>query len=233
MPMSKHLERQLRVLERDLRELAATVEEAVHKAIRALCQRDLALAREVVQGDDAIDEGENRIAEACLTIIALDQPVACDLRRTAAAMMINVDLESIADLAQDIAEQALLLAPYPHVEIPARLQEVAERATGMVRQSLEAFAQTNASLARQVCRADESLDRLNREMSRELVAVMQAMPERVELALSLITAAGHLEQIADLARGIAEDVVYLVEGEIVRHRPEVLAELARKAGRGP
>jgi phosphate transport system protein len=230
--MSKHLERELRALDRDLRDLATAVEEAVHKAIRALCQRSLPLAREVVQGDDAIDEGENRIDETCLKIIALDQPVACDLRRTAAAMMINVNLERIADLAQDIAEQAVHQASFPQLEIPARLQEMAERATGLVRQSLEAFAQTSSSLARQACRIDEPLVRLSQEVVRELTATMKAAPDRVEPALSLITATHHLEQIADLARGIAEDVVYLVEGEIVRHRPEAVAELARKSGSG-
>src|SRR6266704_149418 len=116
--MSKHLERDLDNLQRDLLALAASVEEAIHKAIRALQDRDMSLAQQVIIGDTAIDQEENHVEEECLKILALHQPVAVDLRRITAALKINTDLERMADLAEDIAERALQLARPPYIPIP-------------------------------------------------------------------------------------------------------------------
>src|SRR5437870_7258733 len=137
--MSKHLERDLDNLQRHLVTLAASVEEAIHKATRALQQRDAGLARQVIDGDNEIDEEENHVEEECLKILALHQPVAVDLRRIAAAMKINTDLERMADLAEDIAERALRLSQLPEIPIPEKLQGMTDVATSMVRQSLDAF----------------------------------------------------------------------------------------------
>jgi phosphate transport system protein len=219
--MTKHLERDLDNLQRDILVLAASVEEAIHKAIRALQEPALAadLAKEVIDGDTLIDAEENRVEEECLKILALHQPVAIDLRRIAAAVKINTDLERMADLAEDIAERALNLSRLPSIPIPQRLQKMTDLTTSMVRQSLDAFVNLDARLARLVCRLDDEVDRYNNEIIEELIHLMQASPEMVEPGLSLFSATRHLERIADHATNIAEDLIYLVEGEIVRHRP--------------
>jgi phosphate transport system protein len=217
--MSKHLERDLENLQRDILAQAALVEEAIHKAIRALQDRDTQLAQQVITGDSEIDEEENHVEEECLKILALHQPVAVDLRRIASALLINVDLERMADLAEDIAERALCLAGMPHVPTPEKLQRMTDLTTSMVRQSLDAFVNLDVRLARLVCRLDDEVDRYNNAIIEELIRVMQSAPELVQPGLSLFSATRHLERIADHATNIAEDVIYLVEGEIVRHRP--------------
>jgi phosphate transport system protein len=217
--MSKHLERDLDSLKEDLLILAASVEEALHKAIRALQERDAELAEEVIVGDRQIDEDENHVEEECLKMLALHQPVAIDLRRIAAAMKINGELERMADLAEDIAERAVHLAGLPPMAIPSRLQRMTDLTTSMVRQSLDAFVNLDARQARTVCRLDDEVDHYNNEIIAELIAVMRSSPAMVEPGLSFFSATRHLERIADHATNIAEDVVYLVEGEIIRHRP--------------
>src|SRR5881409_3874529 len=146
--MSKHLERDLDNLQRDLLALAASVEETIHKAIRALQERDSELAQQVIAGDTQIDQEENHIEEECLKMLALHQPVAVDLRRIAAALKINTDLERMADLAEDIAERVIHLAELPAVPIPAKLQRMTDLTTTMVRHSLDAFVDMDADQAR-------------------------------------------------------------------------------------
>jgi phosphate transport system protein len=216
--MSKHLERDLDNLQRDLLALAASVEEAIHKAIRALQERQVSPAQEVIDGDTQIDQEENHVEEECLKILALHQPVAVDLRRIAAALKINTDLERMADLAEDIAERALHLALLPPVPIPQKLQHMTDLTATMVRESLDAFVNMDAQQARHVCQLDDDVDRYNDEIIRELIEMMQDSPALVEPGLSLFSATRHLERIADHATNIAEDVVYLVEGTIIRHR---------------
>jgi phosphate transport system protein len=220
--MSKHLERELEHLQRDLLALAASTEEAIHKAIRALQQRNLPLAREVIAGDDRIDQEENQVEEECLKLLALHQPVARDLRRITAAMMINIDLERMGDLAEEIAERSIALSRGPSLAVPPKLQVMTDLTTTMVRQSLDSFVDLDTRLARTVCRLDDEVDRLNVEIIDELIQSMRNQPELVEPGLSLFSAVRHLERIADHATNIAEDVIYLVEGEIVRHCPGAL-----------
>jgi phosphate transport system protein len=220
--MSKHLERDLEVLQRDILTLAAAVEEAIYKSIRSLQERDTTLARQVIDGDTPIDTQENHVEEECLKLLALHQPVAIDLRRVAAILKINTDLERMADLAVDIAERSLVLSTPPYVPIPTGLQRMTDMTTSMVRQSLDAFVNLDARLARRVWRLDDEVDRYNDEIIQDIIQSMQSAPEMVEPGLSLFSAVRHLERIADHATNIAEDVVYLVEGEIVRHRPEAV-----------
>lgn len=220
--MSKHLQRDLENLQRDIVSQAAAVEEVVYKAIRALQERDTAVAQDIIAGDTSIDMQENHVEEECLKILALHQPVAVDLRRTAAILKINNDLERMADIAVDIAERALVLALPPFIPIPEKLQRMTDLTASMVRQSLDSFIQLDTRLARRVCRLDDEVDRYNEEIVQEVVATMQRAPELIEPGLSLFSATRHLERIADHATNIAEDVVYLVEGEIVRHRPEAV-----------
>jgi phosphate transport system protein len=217
--MSKHLERDLDNLQRDILTLAASVEEALHKSVRALQERNVALAQEVIDGDNTIDQGENFIEDECLKMLALHQPVAVDLRRVATAMKINSELERMADLAAHIAERALVLARTPSLPIPDKLQRMTDQTTSMVRQSLDAFIQLDSRLARLVCRLDDEVDRYNRDIIEELIQLMQSKPDLLAPSLSLFSATRHLERIADHATNIAEEVIYLAEGEIVRHRP--------------
>jgi phosphate transport system protein len=220
--MPKHLEHDLNQLQRDLLTLAAAVEEAVHKAVRALRLRGAALAREVLAGDDQIDAEENQIQEECLRVLALHQPVARDLRQVTAVMSITTDLERIGDLAGSMAERALALTRLTAVRVPPRLEKMADQAVALVRQSLDAFANLDVHSARTVCRLDDQVDQLNAEIIGELIRTMKECPDTVEANLSLFSAVRQLERIADHATNIAEDVIYLVEGEIVRHHPEAI-----------
>ncbi len=216
--MAKHLHRDLDNLQRDILTLAGLVEGSIQKAIEALQKRDVRLANEVIAGDPQIDNEENHIEEECLKILALHQPVAVDLRRITAAMMINIDLERMGDLAEEIAERVLEMAKLPMFPIPDRLQHMTDLTTMMVRQSLDSFVELNTPQARSVMRMDDEVDRYNNEIIDEVVAVMKTSPTLIEPGLSLFSATRHLERIADHATNIAEDVVYLAEGEIIRHR---------------
>jgi phosphate transport system protein len=220
--MPKHLEQDLQALQRNLLDMASAVEAAVHKAVRALQTRSAELAREVIAGDGQIDRDDNHINEECLKILALHQPVASDLRRITTAMMITTDLERMDDLAEDMAGRALALTEMPALAVPASLEAMADLAMVMVGQALESFFTLDARLARAVWRLDDEVDRLCAEIIQELIEAMKASAEAVEPGLSLFSAVRHLERIADHATNIAEDVIYLVEGEIVRHHPEVL-----------
>src|SRR5687768_7526568 len=149
--MSKHLQRDLDNLQRDLLALASSVEEAIGKAITALQERHTQLARQVIDGDNIIDAEENHVEEECLKLLALHQPVAVDLRRIASCLKINTELERMADLAEDIAERALHLAKMPPIPTPPKLQQMTDLTTSMVRQSLDAFVNLDSRLARLVC----------------------------------------------------------------------------------
>jgi len=222
--MRTHFQRDLDQMQQHILDLAALVERAIHHTVDALQTRQPSLAREVIDGDEAIDREENFVEEECLKMLALHQPVAIDLRRVAACMMINMDLERMADLAEDIAERAIAMSRPPLLPIPENLQRMTDLTTSMVRQSLDAFVNLDARLARTVCRLDDEVDRLNKDIIDELIKLMQEKPTLVEAGLSLFSATRHLERIADHATNIAEEVIYLVEGEIVRHRPTAFHE---------
>jgi phosphate transport system protein len=220
--VAKHLQRDLEHLHRSLLRLAGYVEDAVASAAAALRARDPEAATAVIDGDTEIDRLENAIQDECLKILALHQPVAVDLRRISAVLMITTDLERIGDLAVGIAERVACLARPPHVPIPDQVGTMTDRTLRMLRASLDAFVNHDAPAAAHVIRADDDVDRDNDEIIGGLVAGMKASPELVEPSLSLFSAVRHLERIADHATNIAEDVIYLVNGEIVRHHPEAL-----------
>jgi phosphate transport system protein len=216
--MGMHLLRDLDDLQRDLLALASLVEESIHKATRSLQARDVALAREVIAADPQIDHEDNHINEECLKILALHQPVARDLRRIAAAMMITTDLERMGDLAEEIAERSIAMAEGPAFPIPDKLGHMADLTTMMVRQALDAFVNVVQDQAERVLRMDDEVDRYNNEIIAELMQTMRSSPSLIDPGLSLFSATRHLERIADHATNIAEDVIYLISGEIVRHR---------------
>jgi phosphate transport system protein len=217
--MHEHLEQQ----HQDIVRLAGLIEDTICKAIRALQERNTAAAQEVIRIDDEIDRLENQIDDEAFHILALHHPVACDLRRVTAVLMITTDLERMADLAVEIAERALHLASLPPIPVPDKLQRMTDLTTLMVRQSLEAFLHLDTRQARRVCRFDDEVDRYNCEIIDEVVGLMRQSPEMIDPGVSLFSAVRHLERIADHATNVAEDVIYLVEGEIVRHRPEAVA----------
>lgn len=220
--MAKHLALDLENLQRKLLTMAGRVEEAVYKSTRALRNRDVRLAGEVIDADEAIDDLENEVQEDCLKILALNQPVAGDLRRIAAVIHITTDLERIGDVAVEIAERAIALADFPVPEIPDRFRRLTDFVASMVRQALDAFVSLDSRQALRVIRLDDEADRIHLELIDDVIAAMKADPDAVEPGVSLFSAARHLERIGDHATNIAEDVVYLVDGEVVRHRPEAV-----------
>jgi phosphate transport system protein len=221
--MSKLMHQNMEDLHQDIQRLASLVEEAIDKAILALRRRDVQIAEQVIRADDAIDGLENQIDDEAVRILALHHPVASDLRRVAMVLMITTDLERMGDLAVEIAERAVHLASLPAIAVPPQLQQMTDLTTSMVRQSLEAFMQLDTRQARRVCRFDDEVNRHNCEIIEEIVRLMRQGPEMIDPGVSLFSAVRHLERIADHATNIAEDVIYLVEGEIVRHRPEAVA----------
>lgn len=220
--MSKHLERDLDDLQKNILGLASLVEKALSQSITALRDRNPDMARSVIQGDVQIDKEENQINEDCLKILALHQPVAGDLRRCTAAMMIITDLERMGDLAEEISERAIQLCTPPLFPIPEGLQRMADMTTIMVRQSLDAFVNLDVKQALMVIRMDDEVDRYNNQIIQEIIKLMKESPLNIQHGLSMFSAVRHIERIADHATNIAEDVVYLVEGEIVRHRVQEL-----------
>jgi len=220
--MSKHLERDLDDLQKNIMGLASLVEQALSLSITALRDRNPDVARNVIRGDMQIDKEENQINEDCLKILALHQPVAGDLRRCTAAMMIITDLERMGDLAEEISERAIQLCTPPLFPIPEGLQRMADMTTIMVRQSLDAFVNLDVKQALMVVRMDDEVDRYNNQIIQEIIKLMIESPLNIQHGLSMFSAVRHIERIADHATNIAEDVVYLVEGEIVRHRVQEL-----------
>jgi phosphate transport system protein len=216
--MTKHLERDMESIHREILALSGLVEQAIDRARRALLERKLDLARQVIEEDEEIDRCEVHVEEECLKILALHQPVAVDLRRIATVLKVNSDLERIADLAVNIAERALALAEDPDFPIPAKLERMIDLSTMMVRNALDSFVNMDAQGARNVCLLDDEVDRYNREVIAELHDLMQSNPKLIRPALHCFSASRHAERIADHATNIAEDVIYLVEGEIARHR---------------
>jgi phosphate transport system protein len=219
--MAIHLVRDQTRLQHDLLALAGLVEQTIHRAVRALHTGNPTLAQAVIAADQQIDREENLIHEECLKMLALHQPVACDLRRVVAVMLITTDLERMGDLAEEIAERALHLGTSPLLPVPNKLQRLAEVTTTMVRQALDSFVRLDQEQAERVLRMDDEVDNYNREIIAELIQAMQQTPASTEAGLSLFSATRHLERIADHATNIAEDVIYLISGDIVKHRPHL------------
>jgi phosphate transport system protein len=218
--MSKHLARELDDLHHNILSMCAMVEEMVHHAVDELAEPNYETAREMAAKDDEIDEWDVRIDEECLKILAMHQPVATDLRRITSVLKIANELERVADLAVHIAERACGLVTWPEVYAPVKLKEMAAIAGEMLRHSIDAYVDLDTALARKVCARDEVVDELNKEIIDDILNRMKATPAHIEPLLHLFSASRHIERVADHATNIAEDVVYLVEGEIIRHRAE-------------
>lgn len=218
--MTKHFERELDGLKKELLELSAAVEESVVKSIQSLKDRDEALAREVIDNDDAVDNAEVALEEQCLKILALHQPVAGDLRFIVATLKINNELERVADLAVNIAERSLVIGRQKVIDAPFDFTHMAQKSRSMLTRAIDSIIRLDTVLAHKVCEADEEVDELNRDVYTQVYRLINEHPENAEILINYISVSRHLERIADYATNIAEDVIYLVEGKIIRHQPD-------------
>jgi phosphate transport system protein len=216
--MTRHFHRDLENLNSQVLALSALAEEMIEMAARCLCESNAVPAQELIAVDRQLDQREVMIEEECLKMLALHQPVAIDLRRIATVMKINNDLERIGDLAVNIVKRSECLRLRPDFPIPSRLARMARSAISMVRAALNAYVDFDVDSADEVCRRDDEVDRINNAIIRELIDLMQQRPEMIEPAMHCFSATRQLERIADHATNIAEDVIYLVQGEIVRHQ---------------
>ena len=218
--MTVHLERELDRLKKKILALGAIVEERVRMAIKAMETRDRELAKKVIEADDEIDQIEVDVEEGCLKILALYQPVAIDLRFIVAVIKINNDLERIGDIAVNIAERAAFLATQGKLDIPFDFAGMAEKTQSMLKKSLDALVNMDSDLAWEVGAADDEVDAINRDMYLQVQDGIRKNIDRMECLIHLLQASRHLERIADHATNIAEDVIYMIKGEIVRHHAE-------------
>jgi len=216
--MTKHIERQVDQLKERILRVGTLVEEAISKSITALINRDVQLAQRVAANDEQIDRMEVEVEEECLKILALYQPVAADLRFVVAVLKINNDLERMGDLAKNIAKRVAQLANGEPCELPPEIRVMAMQAQEMVKQSLDAVVQADPALARQVREEDDAVDEYRQQIRRKVLKGIVEHPENVENLLRVNSVSKHIERIADMATNIAEDVIYMVEGDIVRHR---------------
>jgi phosphate transport system protein len=219
--MTKHIQRQIDSLKQRILDVGTMVEESVAKAISALINRDAAMAERIISDDDVIDSLEVEVEEECLKILALYQPVAADLRFVVAALKINNDLERMGDIAKNIAKRAAWLARKDPLDLPIDFRRMAVEAQHMVKQALDAFVNADSGLARQVRGEDDSVDESRERIRDQILSQIHRKPDRVEHLMKLNSVSKHLERLADMATNVAEDVIYMVEGEIVRHRPDV------------
>jgi phosphate transport system protein len=215
-----HFEEELQVLKHRLLNMGALVEERVHQAIMSLIERRPEGTDRIIQGDQDVNDLQIEIDDRCLKLLALQQPMASDLRLITAAMKINSDLERIGDQAVNIAENAARVLAHPPLKPLLDLPHMAEIAQRMTRDSLDAFVRRDAELARAILARDDEVDQLKDQVFRVLLTYMMADPATIERALGLILVSRNLERIADHATNIAEDVIFLVEAKDVRHHHE-------------
>lgn len=215
--MSFHLQKEIESLKKRTLTLSAIVEENVGRAVRAFGEKNESLAGKVIEMDRAIDTLEIEVEEECLKILALHQPVAVDLRFLVAVLKMNNDLERIGDLAVNIAERTLALRKRPADEWAARLDSAMDQVRAMLKGSLDALVNLNADLAKHVCASDDAVDEFYRNMYDSVKQGILASPDQVDDLLQMLSISRHLERIADHATNIAEDVLYMIEGEIFRH----------------
>jgi phosphate transport system protein len=220
--MKRHLQRELESLKKQILSLGAMVEERVRMAIQSFENRDGELAQQIIVSDQEIDEAEVEVEEECLKILALHQPVAVDLRFISAVIKINNDLERVGDEAVNIAERVENIARRAPVKVPFEYGTMAEKTETMLHNSLDALVTLDADLAYRVCLSDDEVDEINRDVYDKIKEVIKAHPDRVGYLINLLFIARHLERIADHATNIAEEVIYMVEGEIPRHRKDIL-----------
>ena len=228
-----HLQREIERLKRKILALGALVEENLRLAVQAIETRDVVKARKVIAADLLVDENEVEVEEDCLKLLALYQPVAKDLRFIIAVVKINSDLERIGDLAANVAERAEQLADEYPVPVPPSLPVIADRTRCILEKVLDALVHQDAVAARKMLAADDEVDALYKRLLDELKAELRADFDHLDAIVLLFSVARYMERLADHATNIAEDVLYMVEGEIQRHQlPDTQVELLGLDDRG-
>jgi phosphate transport system protein len=222
--MERTLDQRLDHLKSELLKMAGAVEESIAQSVQSIAARDNGLAEEVIAGGEHIDEWEVQIEDECLKLLAMQQPVASDLRLIAAMVKINYDLERTNDQAVNIAERALVLNEMPMLKPLIDIPRMADLARGMIKDALDAFVNRNVELANDVRRRDDVVDGLRDQIFRELLTYLhdRSEPDTIDRAIHLILVSRHLERMGDHASNISENVVYLAEGRIVRHKKDEL-----------
>lgn len=215
--MTIHFANEMERLHRDIVSMCSAVEELINESVRGLQNRSSTMADELAIRDREINELDVRIEEECLKILALYHPVANDLRRVAAVLKIIGELERVGDLAVNIAERSSDIAKHPQFPLPDRLSEMATESLSMLHGSIDSYIELDAQKARDVCLRDDGVDALNVELIQELKRDMSRDPSFVDPGMHMFSCVRHIERVADHATNIAEDVVYLIEGEIIRH----------------
>jgi phosphate transport system protein len=215
--MPRHFHEELEALKQTLLAMGGLVEDQIRRVMKALLERDDVMAQEVVERDRQVNTYDVEVDEQCVSLLALYQPAAGDLRFITTAMKIVTDLERIGDQAVNIAQRVLELNREPQLKPYIDLPRMAEQAQRMVKESLDAFVARDTALARQVCGEDSEVDLLKEQIFRELLTFMMEDPRTIPRAIRLILISRFMERVADHATNIAEMVVYLVEGKMVRH----------------
>ena len=215
--MHRHFDDELKDLKAKLLRMGGMVEDQIQGALRALVERDTRLAREIIENDHQVNALDVEVDEDCLRLLALQQPTARDLRLITTAMKISTELERMSDLAENVCERAIELNEElqlkPYIDIP----RMANWALQMVREALDAFVMSDPALARKVTADDDFIDDLTQQLFRELLSFMIENPQTITRAIRITFIAKYLERIADHATNVAELVVYMVEGKIIRH----------------
>lgn len=215
--MSKIIHHELSKLEKRLLHMCALAEESVLKAVRCCQSADKNLADEIIRQDVVLDQQEVFIEEESLKLLALYQPVAGDLRFIVAALKINSDLERVGDLAAGIAKSVQHMGEIPVAALSEMLNAMGSRVVSQLRASLDAFTRQDVAMARKVRADDDEVDDMNREVINQVSATLREFPESQETLISVLLVSRALERVGDHATNVAEEVIYMLEGEIVRH----------------
>ena len=218
--MERHFDEELKDLKEKLLRMAGLAEDSIAKAVKALKDRDQALVGQVFEHEDRINLLEIEIDEVCMRLLALRQPMAGDLRFITSAMKIGSELERIGDQSVNIAERTIELLKVPQLKPLIDIPRMAGLVQAMVVDSINAFVNRDAELARQICARDDEVDQINHQIFRELLTYMMEDPATIPRAVELILIGRHLERIADHATNIGEDVIYLVKGKSIKHHIE-------------
>jgi len=221
--MERHFDEELKDLHKDILKMAVMAQESIYKSTEALKNREKSMAQEVIDADNKIDALELVIDEKCIDLIARHQPMAGDLRFITTGMKVNAELERIADLAVDIAIRVLILVEKPVLKPLIDIPKLSTIAQNMVRDTIDAFINKDVDLAKQVVLRDSQADKLRNLVQDELINdYMMRDAKTADRAVPLLLIARHLERICDHTTNIAEDVIYMVEGKVVKHHPEEL-----------
>lgn len=218
--MSRHLQNEIQMIEKRVLALGTLVEDSVFHAVHSLQNRDAVIAKSIIDADNEIDLTEVDIEEECLKILALHQPVAHDLRFIVTVLKVNAELERIGDAAVNIAQRVLFLIDEEEIPIPFDFSGMAQRTQAMLRNSLDALVNMSAELAYEVIGADDEVDAINRQMYGQIERGIIKEPHRVATYIHLLGISRHIERMADHASNIAEDVIYLIDGKIIRHNTD-------------